>query len=315
MKRALVTGGCGFVGRPLVRRLVDLGYHVTIIDDLSSGTHPEQWIQIDANYTFYASDVRNFFREDSQWNFDIVFHCAAVVGGRLTIDGDPIRVATDLSIDADFFNFLVRQRKRPEKIVYFSSSAAYPIAHQRRGQHSPLTETLINFSASKLGMPDATYGWAKLTGELLAQYAAKKHELNVVCYRPFSGYGEDQSTDYPFVSIINRVLNKENPLVVWGSGDQERDFIHINDCIDGVFATMDKLGPGEAINLGTGVATSFRQLARTASALAGRHTVIENDSSKPEGVFSRVCDPWKLNQWFTPKIDLSTGIKRALMGA
>lgn len=312
MKRVLISGGCGFVGRRLVNRLVDLGYTLTIIDDLSTGTHPERWISIDANYTFYKQDVRRFFREDSQWKFDLVFHCAAVVGGRLKIDNDPIAVAADLSIDAEFFNWAVRQQVRPQKLVYFSSSAAYPIQLQRKGQHCQLSETFINFSGSKIGLPDMSYGWSKLTGEFLAQHAAKRYDLPVVCYRPFSGYGEDQDPSYPFPAIIQRVLNRENPLIVWGSGDQERDFIHIDDCVDGVFATYDKLAPAEALNLGTGEATSFKALAQAASLFAGRHVEIKNDPTKPEGVFSRVCDPYKLNQWFTPKIGLSEGIKRAL---
>lgn len=312
MKRALVTGACGFVGRRLTQRLFDLGYHVTMVDDLSTGKHPMFWAPLFADFHFMQTDARLFFRENAQWRFDEVFHLAAVVGGRLKIDNDPIAVAADLSIDAEMFQWAVRQRNRPEKLVYFSSSAAYPIKLQRQGQHCPLSETFIDFSGSKLGTPDMTYGWAKLTGEFLAQHAAKKHELNVVCYRPFSGYGEDQSTDYPFVSIINRVLNRENPLVVWGSGEQQRDFVHIDDCVDAVFATMHKLQPGEALNIGTGIGTTFKQLASLAARLAGYATNVECDKTKPEGVFARVADPYKLNQWFKPKISLEQGIKRAL---
>jgi len=312
MKRALVTGACGFVGRKLCQRLFDLEYHVTMVDDLSTGIHPGTWAPLFADYHFMQTDARNFFRENAQWHFDKVFHLAAVVGGRLKIEHDPIAVAADLAIDAEFFQWAVRQRFRPSKLVYFSSSAAYPIKMQRQGQHCPLSESYIDFSGHKLGTPDMTYGWAKLTGEFLAQHAAKKHDLNVVCYRPFSGYGEDQSTDYPFVSIINRVLNRENPLIVWGSGDQQRDFVHIDDCVDAVFATMDKLAPGEALNIGTGIGTTFKELAALTASLAGTVANVVCDKTKPEGVFARVADPYKLNQWFKPKITLAMGVKRAL---
>ena len=76
-------------------------------------------------------------------------------------------------------------------------------------------------------------------------------------YRPFSGYGEDQSFDYPFPSLIRRVLNKEAPITIWGSGDQCRDFIHIDDIVEAVMQTKDVLKPGEVLNLGSGVSDEF----------------------------------------------------------
>ena len=310
MKRVLITGGCGFVGRAFALKFNELGWMVHLIDNLSSGRHPTEWMPLEANYTFWHGDVRNFCRVAAQTEFDLVIHLAAIVGGRLTIDGDPLRVAMDLSIDAEFFNWAVKVK--PKKVVYFSSSAVYPIMLQRKGQNCALSESFVDFKAARIGMPDQTYGFAKFAGEYLAQVAAKKYNLDVVCYRPFSGYSEDQSTDYPFPAILKRVLGKENPLIVWGSGEQQRDFIHIDDCVDGVFATMDKLMPGEALNLGTGRGVTFKQLATMAGAAVGRHVNVQNDPSKPEGVFSRVCDPWKLNQWFKPKISLEVGIKRAL---
>lgn len=313
MNRVLITGACGFVGRHLTKRLLALGVHVTLIDALSTGKPLDDWLPVktDPSYEFHQVDVRDYFRFALDENFDHIFHCAAVVGGRLKIDGDPIAVATDLAIDADMFQWIVKLRKRP-KLIYFSSSAAYPITYQQEHEAIPLSETMIDFSKLRFGIPDMSYGWSKLTGELLAQYAAKKYDLDVVCYRPFSGYGEDQSLDYPFPALIKRVKDKENPITIWGSGQQQRDFIHIDDVVDCVLATKDKLGPAEALNIGTGIATSFFDLAGIAVRLSGRYTPIKTDPAKPEGVFSRVSDPFKMKQWFTPTISLEQGVARAL---
>lgn len=311
MNNALVTGSNGFVGRHLTKRLLELGVHVTMIDDLSTGLPPMQWLPVpEPPLTFIQTDIRHYCRNVFD-KFDVVFHCAAIVGGRLTIEGDPLRVATDLSIDAEFFQWCVKAK--PKKVVYFSSSAVYPINLQRKGQHCALSEPMINFNGSRIGIPDMTYGWSKLTGELLAQYAVKNYNLDVVIYRPFSGYGEEQDASYPFPAILRRVRNRENPLTIWGRGDQERDFIYIEDCVSAVLATMNVLQPGEALNLGTGVATSFKQLAALACQLDGAHGLtIQTDTTKPEGVFSRICDPYKLNQWYTPKITLEDGIGMTL---
>lgn len=310
--RVLVTGGAGFVGRALCRKLWERGDSVTLVDDLSSGQPPHLWAPLDVEYEFLHMDARRLFAGNTQWQFDLIFHCAAVVGGRLTIDGDPLRVATDLSIDSEFFNWLCRLKHKPKRVVYFSSSAVYPIAMQRRGQRVNLSETFIDFRGSRLGMPDQTYGMSKFVGEYLAQFAAKNYNIPVVCYRPFSGYSEDQSLDYPFPSIIKRVLGSENPITVWGSGEQERDFIHIDDCVDGVLATMMALQPGEALNLGTGRATTFTELAKMAGRVFGRAIEVKNDPTKPEGVFSRVADTAKMRRWFEPKITLEEGVLRAV---
>ena len=157
-----------------------------------------------------------------------------------------------------------------------------------------------------------TYGWAKLTGEFLAKFAAEKYGLNVVIYRPFSGYGEDQSLDYPFPSIIRRVAAKEDPITIWGSGRQTRDFIHIEDIIGAVEASRDKLAPGEVLNLGTGEATTFRTIAHLACGFQNSDAVIHVDETKPEGVFARVCDPTRMKTFYEPQVGLHTGVERAL---
>lgn len=311
---ALVTGGCGFVGRHFVKRLMEYGYKVTVVDDLSTGLPPERWpshlrVQ-DENQKqvmFHITDFRDYAKQSSA-DFDLIIHLAAVVGGRMTIEGDPLQVATDLAIDATLFNWVVKSRPMPRKVLFFSSSAAYPINEQNPTHNRPLCEDMIDFD-NKLEMPDMTYGWSKLTGEFLARFAVKQYGLDVVIYRPFSGYGEDQDFTYPFPSVIRRVARGESPIIVWGSGNQLRDFIYIDDAIDAVFASQNRLNPGEALNLGSGVGTSFRQLADVACKVIGHRAEVVNDSSKPEGVFARVANPDRMFQYYRPMTSLERGIQ------
>lgn len=313
MKRALVTGGSGFVGAAFTRRLHAEGYKVLIVDDMSSEGSGERFARLQ-RVTRLRADIRDFIKS-VECEHDLIIHCAAVVGGRLKIDGDPLAVATDLAIDSDFFKWVVKANNRP-KIVYFSSSAVYPIELQTQHQYTHLAESIVHFDGYRVGIPDRTYGWSKLTGEYLAQRAVKQYGADVVIYRPFSGYGEDQSFDYPFPSIVRRVVNRENPITIWGSGDQARDFIHIDDIVEAVMQTKDVLEPGEVLNLGSGEAVSFNNLVRRVFGVcAGLYPVlgeysVQADTTKPEGVFYRVADTYKLDRFYRPRISLEEGIER-----
>lgn len=319
MKTALVTGGCGFVGRHIVKRLLDMGLEVTVVDNLSTGLYPDKWPDFlrpfhSDSFLFHEFDVRQWFISNASDSYDLIFHCAAVVGGRLKIEGDPLAVATDLAIDSDFFNWLVRADKKPRRVVYFSSSAVYPVSLQRRAMHCKLAESFATFAplTERIGLPDMTYGWAKLTGEYLADVAVEKYGLPVVIYRPFSGYGEDQDPSYPFPAIVDRVLRGENPITVWGSGEQCRDWIHIDDIVDAVFETMVKLHPGDVLNLGSGEPTSFRQLAGIVCDVANHSAEIVADAGKPEGVFCRVADTYRAGRYYRPRIGLREGVERVV---
>jgi GDP-L-fucose synthase len=235
-----------------------------------------------------------------------------MVGGRLMIENNPLVVADDLSIDSEYWQWA--KRTHPRKTICFSSSAAYPVKYQKVDSYRLLSENMIEFNED-IGMPDMSYGWAKLTNEYLAKLAYEKYGLNSVVYRPFSGYGEDQDLSYPFPSICKRVLenkNKEN-LTVWGSGNQMRDFIHISDCVEGVLKTMDKIDDGDALNLSTGIFTSFKQFASLAANISGYNPEVKGTSNKPEGVFARAGDPTKLKKFgFVYSIPFKEGISRTL---
>ena len=320
MTRALITGGAGFVGRHLTKKLLDKHWEVYVVDSLVEGSgaiNPDNpWPLFDprdySNFEFIYNDCREYFRNNPQKDFDYVFHLAAVVGGRITIENNPLSVATDLAIDSDMWTWA---RANSCKVVNFSSSAAYPIHLQNDfSRQLLLSEEMISFDA-RLGMPDLTYGWAKLTSEYLGRIAWEKHGIKNVVYRPFSGYGPDQDLSYPFPSICKRAIDKigEDKFQVWGPGTQTRDFIHIDDCVDGVIATMDLIDDGSALNLSTGIGTNFLKFAEVATDLLGYCPEIVGDVSKPVGVQSRVGDIEKQKKLgFTPKFTLQKGIEECL---
>jgi GDP-L-fucose synthase len=319
MRKVLVTGGAGFVGRNLIKRLLEQGDEVHCVDKvapLTGGLLPEKWpLYLPGdfkNFHYYHEDCRNYFKRVKDTDFDYCFHLAAMVGGRLMIENNPLAVADDLSIDAEYWEWAAKTK--PKKTVCFSSSAAYPIGKQRKDDYVLLKEDMISFE-DDIGMPDMSYGWAKLTCEYLAKLAYEKHGLKSVVYRPFSGYGEDQDDTYPFPAICKRVIaNKGKPSIwVWGTGRQMRDFIHIEDCVSGVLKTMDKIDDADALNLATGIYTTFIDFAKMAAEACGFAPEVTGTSDKPEGVFARAGDPSKLKQHgFEYVIDLRSGVEKAI---
>lgn len=286
--KILITGDEGFVGTNFKKHLDTKNNQITGID-IKNGR-----------------DVRDFFAKDDT-KFDAVIHLAAIVGGRATIEGNPLAVASDLAIDADLFQWALRTR--PGHLVYFSSSAAYPIFLQRAEYKQKLKEWDINLD--HIRTPDLTYGWAKLSGEKLASYA-RAEGLNITILRPFSGYGTDQSLDYPFPSFIKRGREKEAPFNVWGKGTQVRDFIHIEDIVRATFeAITNKV---EVSNLCSGRATSFIELAELVMMQAGYLAEIKTNPTAPVGVAYRVGDTRKMLSFYEPRISLEEGIDRALKG-
>jgi nucleoside-diphosphate-sugar epimerase len=318
--RILVTGGAGFVGRHLVRRLLNRGDDVLCVDPVAprtGGKDPKDgWPLFDprdfAQFQYLRVDCRDWFANHPAECFDEVYHLAALVGGREVIEHDPLAVAEDLAIDAMFWRWA--KQARPSWIGCFSSSAAYPVRLQTRENHRLLREDDIDF-ANDIGHPDLTYGWAKLTCEYLAKIAYEKHGLKSCTFRPFSGYGEDQDLAYPFPSIVKRVLDNRTQklLHVWGSGHQMRDFVHIEDCIDLIMMASGKISDASAINISSGNLTSFIELTRLAGRQLNLDLEVRGMSDKPEGVFARGGDTVRQAKiGFKPEIALDEGLRRAI---
>jgi len=342
MKRSLITGGCGFVGRHLTRRLLTNGHEVWLLDDLSTGQHPDQWLcGIEKREIFPDGTLRyetsegavTFLWENAMVTmlkqlhklppaheavrfpeFDYVFALASVVGGRKKIEEEPMEVAIDLGIDATFFLWAVCRKDSIGRVLYASSSAAYPVNLQEADGAVPLREDMISFTHGNLGQPDMTYGWSKLTGEYLSLIAARHYGLKVVCVRPFSGYGEDQDLTYPVPAIAFRAARRDNPIHVWGTGRQGRDFVYIEDCITAMLLAIERIEDGSGINIGTGRLTTFIDVARLFVRLAGYEAEVQPMKHKPAGVEARYCEPTLMQHrlgWY-PQVSMEEGFARVL---
>lgn len=275
-RRVLVTGGSGFLGQHLVRALSSLGSEVTIVDLVVEPTLPGRHV---------CADVRHWCaaRQD---RFDLVVHLAAHVGGRASIEGEPMKVAQNSGIDAAVFEYVAATR--PTRMVYMSSSAVYPVSRQAHDQIEPLEEHEVAIRTGPIALPDQTYGWSKVMGEYLSIVLFEATGVPVSVFRPFSVYGPGQSRDYPVSAIAARAAKKEDPLIVWGSGEQTRDFVYVGDFVDTVLATYGELDPGEPLNISSGFGTSFRQVAQIAAEIVGYRPVILGDAGRPAGVERRV---------------------------
>lgn len=286
----LITGSAGFLGRHFKAVLEARGDYVLGVD-VNAGADP------------YYRDALDFFREDPHDGWDLVLHCAAVSPHRTAIDCSPLRVgAGNLMLDAELFQWAARTR--PGRVVYFSSSAAYPTWLQERPYR------LAEVDIRKEIRPDAIYGWLKLTGERLAD-AYRRQGGAVTVVRPFSGYGEDQSSNFPFGAFRDRAKARQDPFEVWGDGTQVRDWIHVDDLVGAVLAAVEA-GVDGPVNLCTGAGTSMVELAHLFCETAGYDPVIRLRPEAPAGVAYRVGDPTQLHEIYTPQVSLREGVARAL---
>jgi nucleoside-diphosphate-sugar epimerase len=292
---ALITGSSGFLGRHFARALRESGWRITGID-LAAGR-----------------DARDFFRDGGPPPVrepDLVVHCAAVVGGREVIENSPLALAANLELDAALFRWALAAR--PGRIAYISSSAAYPVHLQETFMRYRLREDDIALDGPDAGNPDRLYGWAKLTGEKLAALA-RAAGIPVTVVRPFSGYGEDQDASYPFPAIAGRVLRREDPLTVWGSGAQARDFVHVDDIVATTLA-MCEAGIDGPLNIGTGQPVTMAGLALAMARAAGYAPQIDPLPGTPAGVDWRVADVTALNAFRPARVTLDDGIARFFAG-
>lgn len=242
-----------------------------------------------AGYDVHGTEnLQEFLRSPlATQTWDVVVHLAANIINVHDRGKIGMRAFDDIQLDLTMFKWI--ERNPPAKIFVAMSSCA-------------------------LDFPEDPYCMVKITLESFAQ-CLRKQNVPVVILRPFSGYGADQSLEYPFPAILARACRREDPLLVWG-GSQVRDWIHIEDLTDALVYGLDHFPRGVPIQIGTGIGTDFSTLAKTMAEAVGYSPRIVGDTTKQSSSPRRVADiSLAQNFGWRSRISLRQGIESALAQA
>lgn len=311
--KAIVTGGAGFIGSHLVERLVKEGFEVEIVDNLSRGTKEHVADVLDESCKLTVMDLRHYNQTISTIkDADIVFHLANVVAGITWHRDHEAELCANFALNYNVFQACAIN-KIP-RVLYTSSSCVYPRFIQTEAGSPYLTENL----AMDLGAaPTGPYGWSKLIGEVQLHAHMKQYGIKGICLRPFNVYGprEDFVVGRAHVipAIIRRALAKEDPLEVWGSGNQERGFTYITDIIEAfmIASETEACENGQPINVGYPAKVKIRDVAEKVIKLAGYNPEIKFLTDMPEGDFSKGPDITRAKEvlGWEPKVPFDEGLR------
>jgi len=310
-QKVLVTGGCSFIGSHLVDALVARGAQVRVADDLSSGRreHIERWIDL-GRVEFIQHDLLEPGNaERAVAGMDHVFHLAANHGGRGYIDLHQAACATNLALDG----LMIRAAHRAgvHQFTFASSGCVYPDHLQTDpSQEVYLTEDLVKPPYAS----DNLYGWAKLMGELTLRAYHQDYGFRCASLRYFTAYGDRCLENHAVIAMIARAFVGQDPFVVWGTGEQIRNWTYVTDIVEGTILAAEKVHDGTAINLGTTERTRVIDAARMILERTGRTARLQPDPSKPTGPYNRVCDNSLAQQrlGWAPKVGFSEGVDRTI---
>lgn len=294
MKRAVVTGGCGFIGSYVVRKLIEEGYNVTVIDNLSTGKRGN----IPEGVTFIEGDIRDLSTmEDSIHKGDIVFHLAALTSVPGSIETPLEYNETNIR---GTYTVLEACRKREAAGVVFSSSAA--VYGSQEGE----------VSESMSPLPESPYALEKHVGEQIGLQYAKLFSLPFVALRYFNVYGKGNHEQGSYAPVTARFLKSKRegkPLTIIGTGEQTRDFIHVEDVAQANTLAINLINSktSDVINVCSGRSYSIVSIA-TMIGGEKEFTTPRNEIQHSKGSPVKAKDVLG----FTPSISLEEGIKNLL---
>jgi len=307
-KKVLVTGGTSFIGSHLVDALVDRGARVRIVDNLSSGKleHVKAYLT-EGRVDLLEGDLLDMgVAEKAVKDIEIVFHLAADHGGRGYVELHQAACATNLTLDGLVFR--AAQQAGVGKVVYASSGCVYPNFLQ-----NDLSQVLY-LTEDKAGPPydaDNMYGWAKLMAEMTLRAYRKDWGLKSACCRYFTVYGERGHENHAVIAMIARAFIRQDPFVVWGTGEQIRNWTYVSDIVSGTILAAEKIDDGTAVNLGTMERTRVLDAVHEVLRYTGHKATIELHPEMPVGPLNRVADnslARKLLGW-EPKVKFMDGLR------
>jgi len=306
-KRTLVTGGAGFIGSHLVEMLLADGANVRVVDNLERGrlSNLEQVLN---DIEFIQRDLR-----DPQVCLQVTQGMECVINMAAKVTG----IEYNRFHHGDMFtanvllNTNVLEAARLNDVRRFcavSTACIYP--------HDAAVPTPE--SEGDRGTPEPTnegYGWAKRMAEKQAGYFAAEYGMEVAIVRPFNAYGPrdyyDRATSHVIPALIAKVIDGDDPVLVWGSGNQSRVFVHAEDFARGIQLVTEKYPAADPVNIGHDQETTIKDLLAKIIEMTGKEPRVVFDTSLPEGYRRRAADTTKLRQvtgGFVPRITLEQGL-------
>lgn len=305
----LVTGGASFIGSHLVDALVERGAAVRVVDNLSSGRRENIEHHIRAGRVdFVHADLKEpGAAQRAVAGTQVVFHLAADHGGRGYVDLHQAACGTNLMLDGVVIH--AAHKAGVEKVVFASSGCVYPNYIQTDvSEELYLTEDMV-------GPPydaDNLYGWAKLMAEMTLLAYHRDWGLKSASCRYFTVYGERGHENHAVIAMIARAFVKQDPFVVWGNGEQIRNWTHVTDIVSGTILAAERIDDGTAINLGTMERTRVIDAVHEVMRHTGHHAAVELHPEMPTGPMNRVADnslAKKLLGW-EPKVKFMDGLRQ-----
>lgn len=321
MKKILVTGGAGMIGSNLVKKLVKEGNEVYVIDNLWRGkleylNDDETGVPvIDIDSHFFNIDLSEQGNADdliSSGKFDYVVHLADIVAGIDYVfgnQGDLFRLNN--LINTNIFYAVRRAGKEKIKgLIYVGTACSFPLTRQNSLDVIPLRDDEL-YPA----LPESAYGWSKLLGQLEIGFLEKETGIPCCTLMFHNVYGSP--CDYGARSqvipaLIRKAINyPAEPFNVWGSGEQGRAFIHVDDVVNALCLALDKGWGHEWMQIGPSVCTSIKEIAETVVKISGKDINVFYDTTKPEGDKARSADYSKAKEvlGWEPSVNLEDGLK------
>ncbi len=300
----LITGGAGFIGSSLAKALVKKdNYFVVAIDNYLSGDKRNISDIDHPNFKFIEADVNNFKSINavmSDFEFDYVFHYAAVVGVKRTLDF-PLLVLNDIEGIKNILN--ISKSFKIKRVFFSSSSEVYgePVEFPQNEFTTPLNSKL-------------PYAIVKNVGEAYFRSYQKEFGLNYTIFRFFNTYGPKQSQDFVIARFINSALKNEE-ITIYGDGLQKRTFCYIDDNIETTIKCLEQnLVINDTINIGSHVETTIVDLAKNIISLTSSTVKIVHLPALLEGDMKRrLPDNAKMTTILDKSLtELDAGIKKIL---
>jgi nucleoside-diphosphate-sugar epimerase len=315
-RKIVVTGGASFIGSHLVDVLLAMHCRVTVLDNFSSGkitnlNPSDQNLDVVRIDLEYDQDIQQYFESN-----DIVFHLAAIHGGRGFIERYPNLVLGNLGMDNNVFKAAVAAKV--SRIVHASSACAYPLHQQESlGSTLKLSEHDSGSMDQPGALPDGSYGWTKLIGE----YQLRTHTANTRTSgrsaRIFTAYGERENESHAAIALIAKALLQMDPYTIWGTGLQTRNFTYVTDTVRGLLNLGVDLSPKafDIQNIGTTEFVTVNDFIDAIFDIVGwKPKQIFRDESKPQGVASRASDNSisKTKFDWEPSVSIKEGLSRTI---